>query len=400
MKMNVFILAVVCAGHIVLADRLPTFKPQEIDAGLKIGYGVILVDINADGKPDIVVADKERMVWYENPTWKMRVITEGKTALDNVCIDAHDIDGDGQIDLTLGAGWKPGNTRDASTLQWLRRGKTLDDPWEMFPINYDEPTLHRMRFADLDGTGRKVLVTVPLMGRGSTKEKNWAETGVKIQFRRIPDEPTKPQWPAETISDSLHVAHNLQVIQPAGGPAAGILVASYEGVTATSKVEGVWTDVPLASGDQTNASSNRGSSEIKVGKSTGRQAFIATIEPWHGHRVVVYPQPVERWRAEPHLVDDQLRWGHAIWCADLDGDGSDEIIVGVRDPLPGKAHNGVRVYRPTDDAGTKWEKSELDPGGVAVEDLAVADLNGDGRPDIVAVGRQTKNVRIYWNQGK
>jgi hypothetical protein len=41
-----------------------------------------------------------------------------------------------------------------------------------------------------------------------------------------------------------------------------------------------------------------------------------------------------------------------------------------------------------------------DEGGVAVEDLCVADLNGDGRQDIIAVGRQTGNCRIYWNLGK
>jgi hypothetical protein len=29
----------------------------------------------------------------------------------------------------------------------------------------------------------------------------------------------------------------------------------------------------------------------------------------------------------------------------------------------------------------------------------VADLNGDGRMDIVAAGRKTGNVRIYWNEG-
>ena len=40
----------------------------------------------------------------------------------------------------------------------------------------------------------------------------------------------------------------------------------------------------------------------------------------------------------------------------------------------------------------------LDDGGVAVEDLAVADLNGDGKPEIIAVGRKTQNVRIYWNE--
>jgi len=129
--------------------------------------------------------------------------------------------------------------------------------------------------------------------------------------------------------------------------------------------------------------------------------MLATIEPWHGHQVVVYPLgPGQDQRMQRTIIDDQLRWGHAIWCADLDGDGNDEIIAGVRDPLPGKAKSGVRVYRSNDDAGTAWSKTELDPGGVAVEGLAVADLNADGKPDIVAVGRQTKNVKIYWNQGK
>ncbi|HEV3203353.1 MAG TPA: FG-GAP-like repeat-containing protein [Gemmataceae bacterium] len=42
----------------------------------------------------------------------------------------------------------------------------------------------------------------------------------------------------------------------------------------------------------------------------------------------------------------------------------------------------------------------VDDGGVAVEDLVAGDLNGDGKIDIVAVGRQTHNVRIYWNEGR
>jgi hypothetical protein len=42
----------------------------------------------------------------------------------------------------------------------------------------------------------------------------------------------------------------------------------------------------------------------------------------------------------------------------------------------------------------------LENGGVAVEDLVVANLDGDGKIDIIAVGRSTGNCRIYWNQGK
>ncbi|MDQ3440303.1 MAG: VCBS repeat-containing protein, partial [Planctomycetota bacterium] len=359
MKHTIHISIVCLLFSTLIRAEIPTFKTQEIDASLKIGYGVILIDISGDAKPDIVVADKERVVWFENPTWKLRVITQGKTAPDNVCIDAHDIDGDGKLDLALGAGWKPGNTKEPSTLQWLRRGKTLDEPWEMFPIAYEEPTLHRMRFADLDGGEKKVLITVPLMGRGSTKEKNWAEAGVKIQAHRIPNDPTKPDWPAETINDALHVPHNFQFLRYSG---ADLLVASYEGITHLSRevAHVPWTIIRISEGDQSNPNGSRGASEIKLGTRDDRKfPLIATVEPWHGHQVAAYIRGDTDSAWTRHVIDDQLRWGHAIWCADLDGDGADEIIVGVRDPLPGKAQHGVRVYRAADATGTKWDKSEL-----------------------------------------
>src|SRR6266849_4254121 len=152
----------------------PHFRMQEIETDLKVGYAVLLVDINNDGKPDIVVADTNRVVWYENPTWKRRTIIEGQTKPDNVCIAAYDIDGDGKIDLALGAEWKPFNTKSGGTLQWLKRGKTLDEPWTVHPID-TEPTVHRIRFADIDGSGKAALLSVPLMGRGSSAKNNWVD---------------------------------------------------------------------------------------------------------------------------------------------------------------------------------------------------------------------------------
>ena len=41
----------------------------------------------------------------------------------------------------------------------------------------------------------------------------------------------------------------------------------------------------------------------------------------------------------------------------------------------------------------------IDDGAIGCEDLIVADFNADGRPDILAGGRSTHNVKIYWNQG-
>src|SRR2546423_1748676 len=99
---------------------VPEFRVQEIEKGLGVGYAVLLVDVNGDGKKDIVVVDTTRVVWYENPTWKRRIITEGKTKPDNVCIAAYDIDGDGQIDFALGAGWKGLNSKTDGPIYWLK----------------------------------------------------------------------------------------------------------------------------------------------------------------------------------------------------------------------------------------------------------------------------------------
>jgi hypothetical protein len=384
------------------------FRMQEIETKLGVGYAVLLVDVNGDGKPDIVVVDQTRVVWYENPTWKRRTIIEGMTRPDNVCIAAHDIDGDGKIDFALGADWKPFNTKQGGTLQWLRRGKMLDQPWTMFPIAH-EPTIHRIRFADLHGDGHPRLIVGPLMGQNSTKANNWMDgRPVRLLAFKVPKDPTRDPWVSEVLDERhLHVVHNFHPIPGPTPKQMNLLTASYEGVgllsqTRNKRREVVWKYERIGAGNQDEPKKNRGAGEIKQGKLKSGRKFIATIEPFHGHQVVVYTEPADpRKMWDRHVVDNKLQWGHAVWCADLDGDGNDELIIGVRDNFssrPGE-QRGVRVYKAVDDKGAKWSRQIVDDGGVAVEDMAAADLNGDGKIDIVAVGRQTHNIRIYWNEG-
>jgi len=66
------------------------------------------------------------------------------------------------------------------------------------------------------------------------------------------------------------------------------------------------------------------------------------------------------------------------------GTGREQIVAGWRKPdTAGKCEFACMIgMRPP-----KWTTHLIDDNGVAVEDLKVTDLNGDGKPDIIAAGR-------------
>ena len=47
--------------------------------------------------------------------------------------------------------------------------------------------------------------------------------------------------------------------------------------------------------------------------------------------------------------------------------------------------------------GKEWKQTLIDGNTMACEDLALADLNGDGKLDAVAAGRATKSLKIFFN---
>src|SRR6516165_787136 len=130
---------------VALAQQIPNFKEQTIDADVGVCYAVTIANINGDGKPDIVVVTElpDQVVWYENPTWKRRVIVGPEIKLP-VCVQAMDVDGDGKVELLLGADWQPSNSKTGGSVWLLKRPDDLDKPWT--PIKLDEePLMHRFR---------------------------------------------------------------------------------------------------------------------------------------------------------------------------------------------------------------------------------------------------------------
>jgi len=413
MRIRYFIVPILLLVPSAKAD-FPKFEAQEIDARAgEVVYAATTADVNGDAKPDVVAATEDAVLWYENPSWTKHIITKGKTERDNVCIQAHDIDGDGKIDFALGAGWHPGSTTQPSTLQWL--GRDARGEWQVHPITYTEPTLHRFRFGDVLGNGKTQLVVAPLQGRG-TKGPNWGEgSGVKVQVFSIPSDPTAPDWPSEVADDSLHTTHSLQIVgrdlkatdrdRDRNAPDV-ILIAGWEGVFTLSRApDGTWKRAQVGTGNQ-ESKPFKGASEVKLGRRAKGVPYVATIEPWHGTQVVAYVPEFSEGRILPtmkmarHVLAEPVAWGHAVWCADLDGDGDDEIIIGQRDANKdgSNAPKGPGIF--AESPKLAFTRHTIDDGGMACEDALCADLDGDGKPEIIAGGRSTHNVKIYWNKGK
>lgn len=374
-----------------------SFKEQIIDPNVGVGYAVTVADINHDGKPDIVVVTEnpDQVVWYENPSWTRRTIVSGFPKLP-VCVQALDVDGDGKVELILGADWQPSNTATGGSVWLLQRPADLNQPWTPIKID-EEPTMHRMRLIDLDGKGRKELVCSPLHGRGNKSPEWWKGDGASLYLLRRPANPFKDPWTREIISNELHITHNVWPMDWDGDRKEELLAAGYEGVFLFKRTAaGTWSKQQLGEGDP----EKRGAGEIKAGRLPGGKRYLATIEPWHGHQAVVYTppdKPGQLWKRQ--VLIENHKGGHAVWTADLADTGVDTLVVGFRGVPEGKIEDAmVYLFHPLDRTGSKWEKQILDAKGLGAEDIICADLNGDRKIDIIGVGRSTKNVKIYWNE--
>jgi hypothetical protein len=359
----------------------PKFTAQTVDDKVAIGYGLAIGDVDGDGKPDILLADKKQFVWYRNGDWKRFVMVDNLTASDNVCLAARDIDGDGKVEVAVGAQWNPGETTDTTASGSVHYLIRPDDPTQLWtPVKlHHEPTIHRMRWVKV-GPDRFQLIVLPLHGRGN---KGGEGKGVRVIAYEKPQH-ANTKWTFNVIDESMHLTHNMDVV--AQGDEELFYVGGKEGIRIFRFRNNQWDGQWLVEGSSLG--------ELRHGRYQNGAGFITGLEPMHGTSLTIYKLESPATRV---VLDEDFSQGHALATADLTGLGRDQIVAGWREPN-GEKKVGIKIYIPAGEGESQWKSYWIDDNTMACEDVRLADLNADGKVDIIAAGRATHNLKIYWNK--
>ncbi len=192
------------------------FEERTLGSDLKSGYQMIAVDVNHDGRLDLVAlaSGLKDLYWFENPSWERRVLATGLNRMINVA--PLDADGDGIPEFLVAHEFANVAKNSIGIVSLLEHGADVRQPWKVREIDRI-PTSHRMRTIRL-AKGARAIVNAPLTDAKAEPPDYRGHVPV-VMYR-------PPEWKRELIGDSVEgVMHGVFVFDWDGDGVDELLTA-------------------------------------------------------------------------------------------------------------------------------------------------------------------------------
>ncbi|MGE0886998.1 MAG: FG-GAP repeat domain-containing protein [Blastocatellales bacterium] len=362
------------------------FKKIVLDREFR-SEGVAVADVNKDGKPDVLAGN----LWYEAPNWTMHEIAppgkfDAAKGYSNSFVNfAMDVNRDGWPDqIRIGLPFE-------HKVFWLENPKGKSGHWAEHVIFRnacnESPTLAR-----LAGAGKDPVMVFSF----DDAQMAWYESG-KDPSAEFIAHTISDKFPKDKAKDAgvFRYSHGLGVGDINGDGRPDVLIrGGYWEAPADPRATN-WKFIPKNFGEDC--------AQMHVYDVDGDG--LNDVLSSSAHRIGVWwHQQQKDGSIVTHTIDQSFSQSHALELADINGDGVKDLVTGKRF----WAHGPTGDINPNDPAvlvwfelqrkgkQVNWVKHEIDNDSGVGTQFAIADLNGDKRPDIITSNK--KGVYVFIQQ--